>query len=42
MLAVANQHSGEAVLFKLNDDGSLGEKAAVIPFEGASFVMPMN
>jgi 6-phosphogluconolactonase len=37
MLAVANQNSGEVVLFKIHGDGSLGEKAAVIPFEGASF-----
>jgi 6-phosphogluconolactonase len=37
MLAVANQDSGEVTLFKINGDGSLGERAAVIPFEGASF-----
>jgi hypothetical protein len=38
VLAVANQYSDEVALFKINGDGSLGERTAVIPFEGASYV----
>jgi 6-phosphogluconolactonase len=42
LLAVANQDSNEVVFFTINKDGSLGEQAAVIPFEGASFAGDYN